>query len=242
VKKYLLLVAILFATLQATAQLGYNYYQFGIGTGINYVRASTSVQSPKNHLASDLTFTYNYSPYIPITAELQFGTLSGGGLPPNQDSLGRKYSNSYEALVVHVDYTLGEVIDYSTNDFLNVIKNFYFGSGVGVVFNNNTTQRISSVSTNGVPNYFPGKDNSTNLLIPLRLGYDFKIFNVYEQPSIAIDVGYVQNLLFGEGLDGYDSRKSNFQNSPTNQYRQFTISIKYFFGQSTAYHKLIRRF
>jgi len=235
------------------AQEGYNYKEFGIGLDVSYERGYTNVQRQDNHIAENINFTYNYSPYIPVTAELQFGTLSGGGITPNLDKYGRKYTNQYEAFVIHGDFQLGEVIDYSESGFLNIVKNFYFGSGGGIVFNNNTVQRTNLYDgqivggvvypKNGPLTYiFPGSDNSINLTIPLRFGYEFKIYNDFQEPYMAIDLGYVHNMVFGEGLDGYDDPSNKFKNNATNQYRQIVIGVKFNFGNVTSFNKLIRRF
>ena len=135
------------------------------------------------------------------------------------------------------------MIDYSESGILNIVKNFYFGSGVGVVFNNNTVQRTNLYPINGSLDYvFPGSDNSVNLTVPLRFGYEFKFYNDFQEPYMAIDLGYVHNLVFGEGLDGYDDPSTKFKNNATNQYRQIVIGIKFNFGNVTSFNKLIRRF
>jgi hypothetical protein len=253
-KKLVLLFVFVFSVTLAEAQLGYNYKEFGIGLDVHYERGYTNITRQDNHIGANINFIYNYSPYIPVTAELQFGTLSGGGLTPKYDPFGREYTNHYEAFLLHADFQLGEVIDYSESDILNIIKNFYFGTGVGIVFNSNVVQRTNLYYGEDVPGYgkvpnygpasyvFPGSDSRINLTIPMRFGYEFKLYNDYEEPYMAIDLGYTHNLVFGEGLDGYDDPPSKFKNNATDQYRQLVIGIKFFFGNITSYNKLIRRF
>ncbi len=242
-KKLILLFVFVFSVVLAKAQMGYNYKEFGIGLDVSYERGYTNIARQDNHIATSINFIYNYSPYIPVAAELQFGTLSGGGLTPAKDKYGRQFTNHYEAFILHADFQLGEVIDYSQNDLLNVIKNFYFGTGVGFVFNNNTVQRTNVYPQNGPLTYvFPGSDNSINMTVPLRFGYEFKLFNEYSEPYMAIDIGYVHSLVFGEGLDGYDDPSNVFKNNASNQYRQIVVGVKFNFGNITSYNKLIRRF
>jgi hypothetical protein len=242
-KKLILLFIFVVSAVLAKAQMGYNYKEFGIGLDINYERGYTNVNRQLEHVGANINFVYNYSPYIPVVAELQFGTLSGGGLTPALDKYGRQYVNNYEAFLVHTDFQLGEVIDYSQSDLLNILKNFYFGSGIGFVFNSNTVQRTNIYPQNGSLSYvFPGSDNSINLDIPIRFGYEFKLYNDFEEPYMAIDIGYVHNLVFGEGLDGYDDPSTKFKNNATNQYRQIQIGVKFNFGNVTSFNKLIRRF
>jgi hypothetical protein len=244
-KKLILLFVFAFITIVVKAQVGYNYKQFAIGLDVSYERGYTNLAKQYDHFSENLNFVYNYSPYIPITAEIQFGTLSGGGLSPAVDPSGRMYTNHYEAFIVHGDFQLGEVIDYSEKDILNIIKNFYFGTGIGFVFNGNTVQRYSIYRpAPPAPNsyIFPGNNSSVNLTVPFRFGYEFKIYNDFEEPYMAIDLGYVHNMVFGEGLDGYDDPPSKFKNNATNQYRQILIGVKFSFGNVTSYNKLIRRF
>jgi len=244
-KKFILLLVFASISIVVKAQVGYNYKSFAIGLDVSYERGYTNLAKQYDHVGENVNFIYNYSPYIPITAELQFGTLSGGSLDPNIDISGRQYSNHFEGLIVHGDFGLGEVIDYSESDILNIVKNFYFGSGVGVIFNSNTVQRYSIHRPPPPAQYsyiFPGKDNSINITIPLRVGYEFKIYNDYQEPYMAIDIGYVHNMVFGEGLDGYDDPSNKFKNNATNQYRQIVVGVKFSFGEVTSYNKLIRRF
>lgn len=242
-KKLILLFVFAFSSIIVKAQAGYNYKEFGIGLDVSYERGYTNVQRQNNHFAGNINFIYNYSPYIPITAEIQFGTLSGGGLTVDKDKYGRKYINNFEALIFRGDFQLGEVIDYSESDVLNILKNFYFGTGVGIFFNNNTVQRTNVILANGSSSYvFPGNNSGINITTPLRFGYEFKFYNEYEEPYMAIDLGYVHNLVFGEGLDGYNDPSNKFKNNATDQYRQITIGVRFNFGNVTSFNKLIRRF
>jgi hypothetical protein len=231
-----------FSAFVVKAQVGYNYKEFSIGLDVSYERGYTNLNRQDQHFGESINFTYNYSPYIPITAELQFGTLSGGGLTQNLDKYGRMYTNHFEGLILHGDFQLGEVVDYTESYFMSAIKGFYIGSGGGIIFNSNTVQRTNVILSNGPSTYvFPGSNSSINLTIPLRIGYEFKLFNEYEEPWMAINIGYVHNLVFGEGLDGYDDPSSKFKNNATNQYRQIVVGVRFNFGNVTSYNKVIRQ-
>jgi hypothetical protein len=180
---------------------------------------------------------------VPIEAEVQVGQLSGGGLTVAQDPYGRQYFNNYKALIVHGDFQLGAGIDYSKSWFLQIIKDFYIGTGAGLISNSNKVQRTNVIPQNGSLDYvFPGHDNSLDLMLPLRVGYEFKIYDSYNEPSVAIDVGYIHTFVFNEGLDGYDDPSTKFKNNAPDQYRQITFMVKYYFGNVTSYNKLIREF
>jgi hypothetical protein len=232
-KKYILFIFLLFEAISSKAQLEYNFSKLAIGFGTSSIRGYTNLNEQDNHFAENINLTYFYSPYVPIAVELQSGTLSGGSIITDKDK--RQYTNNYKALIFHGDLQLGQITDYQYNGFLNFTKNFYIGSGFGFVQNNNKVQRVSLND----PGYiFPGKDNSTNFMVPLRVGYEIKFYDFFHEPSIMIDIGYVQNLVFGEGLDGYDDPSSRFKNNAINQYRQISVGVKFAFGNRTSYTKL----
>jgi hypothetical protein len=225
------------------AQSGYNYQKYGITVDGSYERGYTNLRLQQNHASGDISFVYNYSPFLPVAAEFQFGTLSGGGLTPNLDPYGKRYTNHYEALVVHGDFQFGQVVDFSNSDILDYLKNFYVGTGIGIVINNNNVQRTNIFPWNGSTSYvFPGKDKSVNMSVPLRFGYEIKIYNDYQEPYMAVEIGYVHSYVFGEGLDGYNDPPSKFKNQASDQYRQIVIGVKFNFGTTTSFTKPITRF
>jgi hypothetical protein len=238
-KKYILFLAATIIATAVKAQSGYNYPEWGVGGGAFYERGYTNITQQNNYVGFNLNAIYNYNPYLPVEAEIQVGQLSGGGSAPNLDPFGRQYHNHYEALVFHADFELGGGIDYSDSWFLNIVKDFYLGTGFGLISNSNKVQRTSIYD----PSYvFPGHDHSIDPVIPIRVGYEFRIYNNYDEPGMAIVIGYVHNIAFGEGLDGYDDPESKFRNNALDQYRQVTIMFKYYFGRVVSYNKQIRNF
>lgn len=227
------------ASLSAKAQSGYNYYESGVGMDVSMIRGYTNITKQYYHPAISIYGMYNYNPFLQIGLELQSGRLSGGGPEPTGDQWGRAYTNNYLGLLVHGDVQIGSMIDYQDKDFLNAIKSFYMGAGMGVIRNNNTVQRYRP----SVPSYqFPGKDNQFDLTIALRIGYEIKIYDDYNQPGWAVNIGYVHNVSFGEGLDGYNDDPKTFKNNAPDQYSQIVIGFRYFFGNTVSYNKLVRVF
>lgn len=237
-KKYFLLILITAAACSVKAQ-GYNYNNYGIGFGVSSVKGYTNVARNYDNMAYNINFVYNYSPYVPVMAEFQFGTLTGGGLTVDRDPYRRQYKNNYNAVYLHADLQAGEVMDYQGSFLLDILKNFYIGTGAGFVLNNLTVQRTSLDD----PNYvFPGKNSGINFSLPLRFGYEFKIYNEYDMPIFNIDLGYRHNVVFGEGLDGYNDPSSKFKNNALSQYRQITVGIRFNFGAESAYDRSIRSY
>jgi hypothetical protein len=242
-KKFILFFSLVIIAVGAKAQAGYNYYELGVGADLSYIRGYTNVPRQDNHPAFNVNFIYNYNPFLPIEAEIQVGQLSGGGLTKNLDLYRRKFDNNYKAILFHADIQLGAVVDFEGSWFLTAAKGFYVGSGFGFIDNSVKTQRYSldapAPPDTGAYRFY-GKDKSISIMIPFRFGYEFKIYDSYDEPRYAIDLGYVHTFAFGEGLDGYDDPPQKFKNNAIDQYRQFTIGFKYFFGNVVSYNKLVR--
>ena len=240
-KKIILLFVLIFSSFIVKAQGDYNFSPYGIGFGLGTIRGYTNVAKQNNTLAADLNFTYYESPYLPITAELQTGRLWGGSRVT--DKYGREYENNYTAFFIHGDLQLGQVIDYYYSGFNEIIKNLYFGSGVGFVNDNVQNQRTNLIASTGEPlgaYTFPGTDKSMDFSIPLRAGYEFKFYNEYDEPYLRLDIDYTHTFVFGEGLDGYDDPSNKFKNQNPDQYRMIAVTVKYDFGLIRAFTKRIR--
>jgi hypothetical protein len=241
----------------AKAQLGYNYAQYSMGFGLNYVKATTDVPSQTSHPAYNFNINYNFTPFTIFSLEYEFGRLSGGygdyydnaskGVTdPTKladiytaygkiDPYYRYYYNNYQSINLHADVQLGEFIDYSDGGLItNIAKNIYVGTGIGMVYNNIAAiNRISPDSTYS----YGGSDHSNNVFIPVRIGYQLKLYNDYDEPSILVDLGYQMNYVFGYGLDGYSDPIFTTRNYET--YGGFHIGVKFNFGSVTSYSKAI---
>ena len=235
-KKYILILIVALTSFKVSAQNGYNYASYGIGFGVSANHPYADLKKANNNVSYNASFNYYYTPYVPIALELQLGTLSGGSNNLTEDASGRKYNNKYKALIVHMDVQLGELIDYDNSVFLNAVKNFYAGTGIGAFVNDVNAVRFSPID----PNYrFPGHNKSIDMIIPLRIGYEFKIYNAYDEPNVRLDIGYVHNVTFGDGLDGYGDPSSKFKNNAPDQYTQISIGLKFLFGGETSYNRSI---
>lgn len=100
----------------------------------------------------------------------------------------------------------------------------------------NNIVSINRTSTDGTYIY-GGKDHSNNILIPARVGYQYKFYNAYDEPYITVEAGYQKNFVFGYGLDGYSDPTFTFRNYET--FGGFNIGIKFNFGDVNSYRKAI---
>jgi len=210
------------------AQLGYNYAQYDIGFGAAtnkvYGDAQTVVSTPSVHF----NFNYNQTPFINYILEVEAGKLEGGN--ELKDTTGRQFSNSFTAVAFRVQVQAGEILDYSRSPLANALKNVYLSSGIGMVVNNLTTNRYSYK----IPGFYtPGEDHSNEIYIPVRLGYEFKIYNQFSQPSVKIDLAYQENFIMGDQLDGFKAGKAN------DIYTEIVLGVKFALGGVTSYRKQI---
>jgi hypothetical protein len=214
----------------AKAQLGYNYSQYDIGTSVGFNQVFGDAKPQKTTASINFNFTFNATPYTNFVLEAQLGRLEGG------DSLktatGRQFTNDFSAYIFRGQLQFGEFLDYDHSPFLNAVKNLYVSAGVGYVVSN-----IKQINRNSilVPGTFTGGLDKSNVpFLPLRFGYEFKLFNKYEQPSFKVDIGYDINFIAGDNLDGFDTGMHK------DIYTQFSIGVKFAIGSAlTSYRKQI---
>lgn len=224
VKASLFFLITCFTTLVAKAQSGDNYAQYDIGLAGSYNSVTSDVQTAKSTITPAVTFNYNQSPFINYILEVQIGKLEGGD--STKDALGRQFVNNFAAFYFRAQLQMGEIIDYAQSPAANAFKNFYISSGVGYLINHMTNIHQTSLT-------MPVVYNSTEIVIPLRVGYEFKIFNDYGEPRFRVDIAYQKNFVLGDELDGFVANKNN------DAYSQITIGVKYALGSFVSYRKQI---
>jgi hypothetical protein len=216
--------------LVASAQNSYfRPFSFGVGYGVTVASAGEETLTSAN--AAEVNFSYHFTPFVSLSLTGQFGQLTGGDL--TTDTYGKQFINDYTAVFVHFDLQAGEFIDYERSPFLNGLKNVHVGTGLGYLANNITSINLLNPVDGSALTYI--KD-SPNFVIPLRVGYEFKIFNRYDEPQLRLDLNYSFNTAFGTGLDGYTSIYSH---TFVNFYNYFSVGLKYSFGPARAYRKQI---
>lgn len=219
------------ATFSAKAQLGFNYSQHDLGLGVSTNQVFGDAEKTTTTLSGNLSYTYNATPFVNYIVELQGGTLKGGDSVEYRS--GRQFKNNFIAGSLRAQLQAGEFIDYSRSTLMDILKNVYGSVGVGLVSN-----RIKEVSRNSntIPGYYtPGKDKSTEFYVPVKLGYEYKIFNSYNEPSVKIDLGYQVNIMAGENLDGFDAGDRK------DIWTQLTLAVKFSIGGVTSHRKPLMR-
>lgn len=220
-------------TLVSKAQLGYDYSQYDIGFGGSLNQVYGDAEIVKTKPAAHVSFTYNQTPFVNYVVEIQAGTLEGGNAKTTLS--GRYFKNNFTALVFRGQLQAGEIIDYSQGGVMNVLKNFYVSTGLGYILNDikNDAQHYNNVSNTDPEFITPGLTKSNELFMPVRLGYEFKLFNQYAQPSFKVDLGAQYNMDFTDNMDGFTAGKSK------DKMIQYSITFKFALGDVTSYRKQI---
>jgi hypothetical protein len=215
-------------TLLSKAQIGYDYAQYDIGFGGGISRVYGDAETAKNTPYGLVNFTYNYTPYVNYIVEAQGGILEGGS---GATLSGRYFRNVYKAITFRGQLQAGEFINYSGSRVFNALKNIYASAGFGYIINDiRSINRTSFV----LPDYTtPGEIDAHELFLPVKLGYEFKLFNRYDEPSFKVDIGAQYNYDFGDNLDGFDAGLSK------DKFIQYSITLKFAIGGVTSYRKKI---
>ena len=229
IAKITLILSLCTTSFLAKAQIGYDYAQYDIGTAIGVnTAAMADVNTFRIAPSIHFNFNYNQSPYVNYVLELQVGRIEGGDSV--KSSSGRQFENHFTSFLFRAQLQAGEFIDYSASPFMNVMKNWYVSAGVGYIANHIVAKSLDKRD----PTFALGDNNAQAPFVPLRLGYEFKLYNDYNQPSVKIDIGYQYNFVFSDNLDGYSTQASN-----KDAYAQLTIGVKFAIGGVTSYRKQI---
>lgn len=217
--KTLFLICLVFLGTTAKAQLGYEYSQYDVGISGSINSALVDIPNTGKNAMGHISFNYNVSPFINYVFEFQTGHLRGWD-KTNQLA----FINNPTVVLLRGQVQAGEIIDYSQSRISNALKNVYLSAGVGYIVNNITEVFRGSN---------PGLNNSSHVMIPARIGYEFKVFNKYNQPSFKIDIGYQYNYVFGDNVDGIEAGANN------DAYSQLNIGVKFAIGGINSYKKQI---
>lgn len=227
-RKILLTLFICSFSFLAKAQLGFDFARFDAGVSGSLNTVYGDAESTKSTPSINFSLNYNQTPFINYILEAQFGRMEGGSI---KSKSGRYFAGTFNSVGFRFQLQAGEFIDYSDSQILNGMKNFYVGSGLGMIYS-----KISSINRYSyilADFYTGGDDSASELFLPLRIGYEFKIFNTFNEPGIKIDLAYQYIHVFGDELDGFQSGHKGDALS------QISLGVKFSLGGVTSYRKQI---
>ncbi|MCX2453050.1 hypothetical protein OQX61_17370 [Pedobacter sp. PLR] len=211
-----------------------NFYKISAGGGFGLTQSFTDVKKHDFGLAGNAVLDYYFTPFISLGLEGQMGEINGGDA--RNDPYGRQFINSYKAVNLNTKFALGSLIDYNPGSFANNIKGLYFGTGLGVVMNSVSNVRKSTLEQEKP---FPGKNESSDMVVPLNLGINFYFADRSGYTRYLLNLNYQSNLTMGEGLDGYDDSSVKFKTGNPDIYTFFSVGFRYQFGSIGLTNKTI---
>ncbi len=193
------------------------YQQITLGGGLGAATAYAGESVPETEAAFYADVAYYPVPEVFFDAQAQFGSLGGKA---TTGSLNQKaFANRYQSAMITGQLFLGVFYPAGDNSFLNFIRNFYGGTGYGVMANN---VRYTDLSDPKVI------DQTTNTLrfVPINGGYEFNwLKNRFNEPVLKVNISSSFYYIMGKGLDGYTSANS-YANS-FSFYTYYSIGLKY---------------
>lgn len=230
------LLTILFASAATLTFAQANFYKLGVAAGLGGNYTFADVKERTLSYGGYIALDYYFTPFITAGLEVQKGVLKGGNEITNAHL--RQFENSYLSYTLNAKAALGQFIDYDYSDFLNYTKGFYVGTGIGIINNNMT--KIVRIKPDGSNYQFPGKDKSSNIVIPINVGIDFHLFDNWGDVRYILNANLQNNITIGEGLDGYNDPQVIFKNNSPDIYTFFSVGFKYNFGPTGLSSKVIR--
>ncbi|MFF5381824.1 hypothetical protein [Pedobacter suwonensis] len=218
------------------AQSNYFKMSYGFGGGMN--KSYTDVYEGDYGKIVYGVFDYHITPFFTMGLEGQYGRIKGGIAV--KDPSGRWFINKYTSITANLKLMLGELVNYRQQGFLYHIRGMYLGIGLGAINNNisNISRYPPQTSGSDIQPY-GGEDKSTNLLLPINLGFNYYIKDSYGYMRYVININAQSNLTFGEGLDGYNESRLKLNNSYPDMYNSITVGFRYMFGSVRSYHKTL---
>src|SRR5260221_3516997 len=233
-KTTFLTLFVCFIAFIAKGQSGDDFSRFDAGFSVGFNKVYGDELPQKTTPSINITLTYDQTPFTNFIFEVQIGRMAGG------DSLvspGRQFTSNFFSYILRGQLQFGEFIDYSQSPIMNGIKNFYVSAGAGYVVTQITKITRYSAQIPGL--YTDGQNFSREVLIPLSIGYEFKVFNQDQQPIFKIDLGYGYYYVFGDNLDGYTHAiyKNHTYGKHNDGYSQFSIGVKFAVGNNVGSYR-----
>lgn len=263
-KNLFTILLILLGTLKTYSQA--NYYKFGIGvnaglttayTGFSYDGAENApAKDTKNSL--DLSKSKGYggsldfyiTPFTSAGVEYNIVQLRGG---PDQHK--REFISDFSSIEIRGNVAAGQFFDFSYSPILHTLRTINVSLGVGIISGKNNVLPYNSLldgrllyPKHGINNQFPssrqhikdiGKSKFENVFaIPATIGYNFNIYNGYDEVFLQFGVNYKLVYTFSDDIDGYnDNFGSKKLNKVNDFYTTLGVSLKCMFGPRRMFYR-----
>lgn len=236
-----------------------NFSRIGVGisggvttayTGLSYGDspiAGLAGFSPKKSLTTNKTYVvggsldYYFTPFIIGGIEYNKVQLKDG-----TDKHNRAFISDFSSIEIRGNVSVGQFIDYSYSPFLYTIRNINAGFGIGFISGSNNVANYDPALTVTSTEPFPrrmhpndlGKSEFSGVVsLPLTVGYNFNIYDAYQETRFVVGLSYKMVFTTSDDLDGYADDPNIFANKANDSYTSLRVSLKYLFGPRGLYFK-----
>ncbi len=177
---------------------------------------------------------YFFTPFI--NAGIEYNSVQ---LKDGTDKHNRAFISTFSSIELRGNVSAGQFIDFSYSPFLYAIRNVNAGIGLGFISGTNNVADFGSGA-------FPSRQHPDDLgksefsgvvAIPISIGYNVNIYDVYQETKFVIGANYKMNFTTTDNLDGYSDDPRFFENQNKDVYTSFSISVKYLFGPKGLYFR-----
>jgi hypothetical protein len=184
---------------------------------------------------------YFFTPFI--NAGIEYNNVQ---LKDGTDKHNRAFVSTFSSIELRGTVSAGQFIDFSYSPFLYAIRNVNAGIGLGFISGTNNVADYVPGSISSDPTPFPrrmhpndlGKSEFSGVIaIPISIGYNVNIYDVYQETKFVIGANYKMNFTTTDDLDGYSDDPRIFDNQNKDVYTSLSISVKYLFGPKGLYFR-----
>jgi hypothetical protein len=155
-----LIFAGLLVSLNCNAQLANPQFAIGGGTGVSTAYAGADFPKENSAFYIDLSYyPVKYGNNAFFRLQVQDGTFAGNAEANLADKNFKAFTSQYQSITLTAQMYLGTFYDAGGNAFLNFLKNFYGGIGLGMTAGNITNISIAQ----------PTEEAHTSNALPTRV-------------------------------------------------------------------------
>ena len=246
--KKLLVILLIFGALKAYPQA--NFSRIGIGVSGGLTTAYTDLSFGLSPIIPGFNpvrgFSTNKSKYFGGSVDYYFTPFITAGLEYNNleikdgtDKHNRAFISKFSAIEVKGTVAVGQFVDFAYSPFLYNIRNINASLGLGFISGTNNVADFGSglFPSRQHANDFGKSKYSGVLSIPASIGYNFNIYDAYQEVKFVVGVNYKMSFTLSDDIDGYNDDPAVFENNSKDAYTTLGISVKYLFGPKGLYFR-----
>jgi hypothetical protein len=245
---FAIIILTTFFTLKVCAQANFSRVSVGISGGLtsNFTGLTYGLSPIIPGYDPQKTLLINKSRVVGGSLDYYFTPFINAGIEYNSvqlkdgtDKHNRAFVSDFSSIELRGTVSAGQFIDFSYSPFLYAIRNVNAGLGLGFISGKNNVADFGSGTfpSRQHPNDLGKSEFSGVVAIPITIGYNLNIYDVYQETKFIIGLNYKMNFTSSDDIDGFSDDPRIFDNQNKDVYTSFTVSAKYLFGPKGLYFK-----